>query len=89
MRTGLQGTSATTILANGTTLMMQPVISASHQPVAASQQLIITNEPLGGDRAYALSVQADLRALPEHARNMASAQIQHLLENSKITIVKA
>lgn len=87
MRAGLLGTGTATILANGTTLMMQPVLS--HQPGTASQQLIITNEPLSGDRAYALSVQADLRALPEHARNMASAQIQHLLENSKITIVKA
>jgi hypothetical protein len=35
------------------------------------------------------SVAADLLCLPEHARAMARAQIQHLLENSKITIVKA
>lgn len=58
------------------------------QPIHPTQQVIIANEGMDGDRAFALSVAADLRALPEHARSMARAQIQHLLENSKITIVK-
>ena len=60
---------------------------------ATTQHVIITNEPpavtIDGDRAFAISVAADLLCLPEHARTMARAQIQHLLENSKITIVKA
>lgn len=83
--------------------MMQPVLASTTQNIAnattaqlavqphhqAQQHVIITNEPLDGDRAFALSVAADLSALPEHAKSMARAQIQHLLENSKITIVKA
>lgn len=85
--------------------MMQPVLSSTTQNIAsaaaataqlalqshhqAQQHFIITNELLDGDRAFALSVVADLSALPEHAKSMARAQIQHLLENSKITIVKA
>lgn len=54
------------------------------------QKHLILPQPIcDGERAYALSVVADLLCLPEHARSMAKAQIQHLLENSKITIVKA
>uniref|UniRef100_A0A914ENI7 MADF domain-containing protein n=1 Tax=Acrobeloides nanus TaxID=290746 RepID=A0A914ENI7_9BILA len=85
---GIQATTSrqvrtlpTTLLSNGTTVMLQ-------QPIQHTQQVIIANEGFDGDRAFSLSVAADLRALPEHARNMARAQIQHLLENSKITIVK-
>ncbi|KAI1704565.1 alcohol dehydrogenase transcription factor myb/SANT-like domain-containing protein [Ditylenchus destructor] len=65
------------------------VLGLGHPSHLGQQHVIITNEPLDGDRAFALSVAADLAALPEHARNMARAQIQHLLQNSKITIVKA
>uniref|UniRef100_A0A914KJR1 MADF domain-containing protein n=1 Tax=Meloidogyne incognita TaxID=6306 RepID=A0A914KJR1_MELIC len=56
------------------------------------QHLILPQQQpsmVDGERAFAHSVVADLLCLPEHARIMAKAQIQHLLENSKITIVKA
>uniref|UniRef100_A0A915N1Q2 MADF domain-containing protein n=1 Tax=Meloidogyne javanica TaxID=6303 RepID=A0A915N1Q2_MELJA len=57
------------------------------------QHLILPHQQqpsmVDGERAFAHSVVADLLCLPEHARIMAKAQIQHLLENSKITIVKA
>lgn len=37
-----------------------------------------------GDKAFALSVTADMRALPEHARAVAKAQIQNWLDNSRL-----
>lgn len=38
-----------------------------------------------GDKAFALSVTADMRALPEHARVIAKAQIQNWIDNSRLT----
>lgn len=37
-----------------------------------------------GDRAFAISVCSDMRALPEPARAIAKAQIQNWLDNSRI-----
>jgi hypothetical protein len=85
------------VLPNGTTVVVQtPNSSMNTNALAAppnaanlQQQVIIANEPLDGDRAFAVSVTSDLSALPHDIRTMARAQILHLLENSKITIVKA
>ncbi|VIO92808.1 Uncharacterized protein BM_BM4662 [Brugia malayi] len=38
-----------------------------------------------GDKAFALSVTADMLALPEHARAIAKAQIQNWLDNSRLS----
>lgn len=39
---------------------------------------------IDGDKAFALSVTADMRALPEHARAIAKAQIQNWLDSSRL-----
>uniref|UniRef100_A0A8R1TKY4 MADF domain-containing protein n=1 Tax=Onchocerca volvulus TaxID=6282 RepID=A0A8R1TKY4_ONCVO len=40
---------------------------------------------IDGDKAFALSVTADMLALPEHARTIAKAQIQNWLDNSRLS----
>ncbi|MCP9262329.1 Oligoribonuclease, mitochondrial [Dirofilaria immitis] len=42
---------------------------------------------IDGDKAFALSVTADMLALPEHARTIAKAQIQNWLDNSRTALI--
>ncbi|KAL3119647.1 hypothetical protein niasHT_006733 [Heterodera trifolii] len=88
------GMCASSATVTNTALMMpiQPQQQLHHQQLqGGTQQVIIANGPavIDGDRAFAMSVAADLQCLSDQARDMARVQIKHLLENSKITIVRA
>uniref|UniRef100_A0A0N5AZ76 Alcohol dehydrogenase transcription factor myb/sant-like protein n=1 Tax=Syphacia muris TaxID=451379 RepID=A0A0N5AZ76_9BILA len=60
-------------------------LSHTHQAHVQSGDLIQSDLSVtDGDRAFAVSVYSDMRALPEPARAIAKAQIQNWLDNSRI-----
>jgi len=96
----LQGNSTNNF--RGVTLLQHPLpisltaensallATPTTQHATAQHPLVVSTMGfLDGDAAFAISVAADLISLPERDRNMARAQIQHLIKNSKITILKA
>uniref|UniRef100_A0A914GWZ4 MADF domain-containing protein n=1 Tax=Globodera rostochiensis TaxID=31243 RepID=A0A914GWZ4_GLORO len=83
---GSVGLNASTASGGANTALMMPIQPQQQQlhhqlgqgpHQGGTQHVIITNEPtaIDGDRAFAISVAADLICLPEHARTMARSSV--------------